>query len=194
MTVNFPGPGELRVFYRVQSLNHSQRLNFQYGTEPTPGDSFANIVVERRGAADTDMATAAAAWGDLIAPLFESGDSEIQRAEVWKYPAQSNNGTFISAQALNDGGSNVAGTKQGGEYIMTFRTEEGGIMRLHFEEVSESAGATQAYGDLPTEYADIVDFVLSVNNWILGRDTSYPIAFIAGYPGQNEAVFRKRFR
>lgn len=77
-----------------------------------------------------------------------------------------------------------------------FRTKEGGTMRITLQEATQAVGSPVAYGDLGAVRQALVDYVelVAEGAYFLGRDTSYPLAFTRMFPGQNEAIFKKRFR
>jgi hypothetical protein len=78
--------------------------------------------------------------------------------------------------------------------IFTFRTLEGGLMKINIEEGNRASGISIAAGALTGTEADFVAYVVSDDGWFLGRDTSYPIAALYLHPGQNEAIFKARYR
>lgn len=195
MAANYPGPYELRIFYTTMELTHVQKLNIDFDSPPSPGDLFSSMDVVTIANQLPTLETYVDAYAALVAALLDDGVSTIDRAELWEYEPLSYDATFISAYDIAIAGTDEVQTiKQAGEYILTFRTTEGGIMRMHFLEMTEGKGPSKTYAELPTPYQDIVDFVLGDGGGFLARDTSFPIAFIKGHPGENEAIFRKRWR
>lgn len=203
MALNYPGPYEVRIYYTVTigtvALEHTQRLNCECSPNPSPGEPFDDIVVINRGPLGggpgfSGLHTAVDAYVALMRPLFHSGSANIDRAELWRYEEDSFEASFVSAYNIDLAGSSAVAATPAGEVIMTFRTIEGGIMKLAYEEASFAAGASASLGIITGPFAAMRDYVLSSSNWILARDTSYPFAGYRFNPGSNEAIFKKRYR
>ena len=199
MVDNFPGPYEVRLSYQTTSasiaLDHTQRLNCDLTAVPTPGDDYSNINPKTRGGIATpDLAAAMEAWLALIAERFFTSTT-FGTIELWSYVPLTYDATFISAYSPTiAAGLSVTVTNPMMQEVMTFRTQEGGIMRI---QLMEGVIATNERSPYPTLNADIdaiFDFVKSSVNWVLARDTSYPFAALNHLGGQNEKLFRQRFR
>jgi hypothetical protein len=69
-------------------------------------------------------------------------------------------------------------------------------MRINLMESVQGVSVPKSSGDLNASQAALVNYVIDplTGNYFLGRDTSFPFAFTRMYPGQNEAVFKRRFR
>lgn len=199
MVQNFPGPYELRFSQTALALTtpleHTQRMNIALTGDPTPGTSFTNInAITRGGVSTPDLAAVVEAWLTLIAPRFE--DLTVFGAvELWKYEAQSFDASFISAYSpTKTAGDSPSPTQLAGQEIYTFRTLEGGIMRLNFMETVAVYSTPKPFPTgAPTQDA-IFNFIIGTLNWALGRDTSYPFAGLRFLAGQNEKSFRQRYR
>lgn len=199
MVQNFPGPYELRLTMTALAasdpLRHTQRLNLQLTATPSPGDAFNNInAVTRGGTATPDLAAAVEAWLTLIAPRFATL-TVFGAVELWKYQPLTFEANFISAyNPTKVAGNNANPTVKSNQEIYTFRTLEGGIMRINLLETVRAVGLVQPYPTANTSADAIFDFITGSTNWILARDTSYPFASMNFLPGQNEKSFRQRFR
>lgn len=198
MALNFPGPYEVRLVYSTTPagfpiLIHEQRLNCQIDSAPVPGETFDNITVLTRSGANIALDVAVDDWLVLIKPMFGT-TTEFVLAELWKYAPDSFDATFISSYEILELGTGVGATQVAGQVIQTFRTINGGIMRLSFMESSIASGVSQTPPFTPAVFNTIADFVTSASNWIYARDNSYPIARFKVNPGQNEALFKRRFR
>lgn len=199
MVQNFPGPYELRLSYVTQvaavPLTHTARYNLDLTAAPTPGDDFTNINVKTRGGISTpDLAAVVEAWLALLAPRHATATS-FGVLELWAYAPLSFDATFVSAYSPTIVvGTNVTGIRVAGMETYTFRTTEGGILRLVGIETSVTTNDRIPYPTGTSSADDIFDFVKGLTNWILGRDTSYPFAALNFLGGQNEKTFRQRFR
>lgn len=199
MAINFPGPYELRIFYTVAvsgglTLTHSQRLNVALTADPDPGTAFGLITVNRGGASTDTLETVLNEWIALVRTIYNTSNTSFTLAELWKYEAQSFEASFVSAQDISLGGSAAGGNVVTGQAIFTFRSAEGGVLKVNFMESILASGNKLQYAALSADGKAIVDYIIAVDGPFLARDTSQPFAFIATYPGQNEALFKKRFR
>lgn len=204
MAINFPGPYEIRLFYTVDGtpggpLQHEQRLNIDVAGTPTPGSAFVDISVNTSEALTVDLDVVVEEWITTLAPLFSSGVS-FDFVELWHYPTpQSFDANFVSTyQPTANSGSSGSSTQLASQGIYTFRTIEGGIMKVSLMEQVHAPNVRESYSDLTAARQALVDYVLGggaiAGARFLGRDTSYPFAFIAYFPGQNEAIFKNRYR
>lgn len=199
MARNFPGPYELRFTYETDvsgiTLNHTQRVSLDLVAPPSAGDAFNNInAITRGGSAQPDLAAACEAWLALIAERFAVG-VVFGIIELWKYAPLTFDATFISSYNP----TLVAGVATGSVVVTqqetyTFRTVEGGVMRLQLMESVFASNDKNAYPTGVAVVDAIFDFVKSDVNWVLARDTSYPFAALNHLGGQNEKLFRLRFR
>lgn len=200
MVTNFPGPYEVRIEYTTlvgtAPLIHTQRLNLDLTAVPSPGTAFNNINVITRGLSATpDLAAAIEAWLTIVAARF-SDTTTFGIIELWSYAPVSFDATFISAYSptVIAGSDAINPTQVATQEIYTFRTVEGGVMRVTW---LESVSGSQVPVSFPTGNASInaiEAFIVSSVNWILARDTSYPFASMRFLGGQNEKTWRQRFR
>lgn len=204
MAINYPGPYEIRIRYLDDTLagpdlEHIQRLNVDLVGNPAQADDFGNYEFnDKAGATGVDLATLVEDYLAVFNALY-SANCDIGLIDLWKYPtAQSFDSVFWStytptANAGTAAGSNVAAAQD----IYTFRTQEGGVMKLSLMEGESDPGTPQLYNSLSAARQALVDFILfgdgaTYSAPFLGRDTSYPFSFIKRFPGQNEAVWKKR--
>lgn len=196
MTINFPGPCGLRIFYSVDGREHKMEFNFDpVDAVLTPGEPFAGIEAVSKGGSNSNLAD----YIDdvlmpLIQPFYDDTLAAFDRAEVWQYTPGTYQATFISAYSIGLPGTDDGSVIPAAEQIWTFRSAEGGIMRVHFEEPNTLPGASVGYGAMGAVGQAFVDAFLADENVFLARDTSYPIAFMRQHPGQNEAVWKLIYR
>lgn len=202
MATNFPGPYELRFFYSTAvsgaaTLTHVQRLNCDVSGTPAPGEDPGAVQITRRVAsldpAEDWMSFVAAEWANLLKP-YASSNMNIIRCELWKYAPESFEGEFVTVHPLAVAGTNGVAIVPASQVIHTFRTLEGGVLKINVMEASIAAGQQSPLSAAGSFQGALRDFVLSEANWILGRDTSYPFAAMTYAPGTNEALFKKRYR
>lgn len=194
MALNFPGPQEVRLFYTKAGLAHEARYNVECTTPPAPGTLPANINLVTENVPALNLTTTITSWVALLRPLFSASDVTFDFFELWSYDPVTHLATFICTDTLALAGTNGGAGTQGSQLIFSFRTSEGNNMRLSLMEAAVGTTAVLGYAGLPAAEKAVVDFVLSTDHWMRPRDTSWPRAFIRALYGQNEALFKKRYR
>ena len=199
MAINFPGPYEVRIYYSVSYsvggvLTHSQRLNVRLDADPTPGTAFADINALRRDESPFDLAGEVDDWVLLMKALYSNAGVTIDYAELWKYEDQSYDASFVSTYPIAVAGTNGQATIGAAQSIVTFRTMNGGIMKLSFMESVVAEGSKDTLPFSSAQLDAIADAVVAGTVPWYGKDNSYPFACIAAFNGKNEALFKRRFR
>lgn len=196
MATNFPGPYQADIHYttivNTVPLDHVAKLNVDCAGPLVPGMDFSGIDFVTKGAGLVNGLAAVLDWADLIKTQF-AADTTINRVELWSVAPESFDRTFISTADIAIDGTHPNGTIPASQLIFTFRSQEGGIMRLNLMEATTLPAVPVAFPTGTASYNNIANFVTSDDNWILARDTSYPIAAIRFLPGQNERLFKVRF-
>lgn len=199
MALNYPGPYQLRIFYSttVSSivLQHVQSLNINVDPAPDPGDAFSTIQPVYPGAAAyTDLADMVDDYVLDMKAMYSSAGSTIERAELWRYETESFDAEFVSAYTLGIAGTSGGTTSSASQSITTIRTTNGGVFRLVFMESIIIPGVTDPGTISNSNLNNIVGKIESGELPFLGRDNGWPFARIAHYPGQNEALWKRRNR
>jgi len=194
MAINYPGPYQVRIFYTISTRTHVVRLNVNLAADPLPGDAFSTINAVQRNGTNIPLNTAVSAFVVHWAKFFNNASVLITHAELWKYDAASFDAQFVSVFDINAPGTIAAATVQASQVILTFRTQEGGIMRIDALDTWWPQSASLSYSGIGTAAQLFVDAIVSPTNVWLARDTSYPFSFLRLHPGQNERLFRKIYR
>jgi hypothetical protein len=170
-------------------------LNVQVLGDPEPGTPAEDIRIVKRDTTEWDLDEFALAWITLVEGLYHTSVG-IGQFELWQYPTpQTFDAVFITASDVADVGISASAYNPASQQTISFRSQEGGNMRLTFLETSITSAA--GYESPPYTNAQLEAlrlWVLSGSNPILARDTSQPIAAIRWSKGQNEAVFKRRYR
>lgn len=201
MTLNFPGPQQLRIFYTIDAeslgaLQHVMQLNFISAVTPlTPGTAFVDIDVVKAGSGQSHLEVTTDDLVVLLKALLAADDATIDYAECWQFDVGTFDATYISSYTIGVAGTAVVAATAAAEAIYSFRSQEGGNMRVVLMELSTPPGASLGYSDLNAANQAWVDhFKHATLAPYVARDTSYPIAFTRLHPGQSEALFKKRYR
>lgn len=191
---NFPGPYEVEILYIVAGEDHIQRINTDVQGSPSIGDDSSTITLETRNGAGVDFETAVDDYIAIVDGVFNATDTEFVSATLNRYEPLSTAKDFISQYDIGLPGIHASPTNLAHQYTTTYRTQEGGIMRLMFLETVLGTEVSVPLSSVTGEFDTLADFVISPANWMLARDTSYPITKLKGTGGENERLFRLRFR
>ena len=212
MTINYPYPTVVKVFYTFNNLEHIHTV----GVRPAPTTMLAQAGLNPalyllEGFDGTEYAfddfvtgyVEAPAYLDTVPPtgnagfawLFGGGTS-FTRAELWRFPEQSLDGQFLCAVDLDFvGRSPIAGVSLL-QTTYTMRSSEGGTLRLTCMEAGQTAEFNQApFTPLSNREKTFLNkWYLSQNTPVIARDGGRAVAFLKRSNGQNEALFKKRHR
>ena len=200
MATNFPGPYEIRLYYTTivaaVAIQHSARYNLRLATDPDPGTAFADIDALRRDDSPFALDGEIDDWVTLMQGIYNNstGVSSIDYAELWGYEPESFDAHFISTYPINVAGSVATSITAYGQAIVTFRTTLGGIMKLNFMECVIGIGGIDTLPFSNANLDTLADAVVAGTVPWMARDNGYPFACIALYPGQSEALFKRRVR
>lgn len=190
---NFPGPFTVEIFYTVDGLEHKQELNCKVQGSVTPGQDPVSIDILQRDGTTLTLASAVSAYVDVIKTRFD-GTTTFDRYDFWEYTPLTNVRKYIASGNIGVTGTSTATRRKAGQDTYTFRTQEGGIMRLIQMESVTNDDSQKRLSELGGTQLAIVSYITDATGWILARDTSYPIAFLRVSNTQNERTYRERFR
>lgn len=196
MALNFPGPGIAEIFYTCDGLQHKQTLSVNMAGTPTPGDAPQNYSLVQRNNITVDFDAWVEQWLGYLAPFYADHFATFDRADLWWSDQTSFDRIFLTTysptQAPSGSGQQVVADQQ----TMSFRTLGGGQMRVVTLEASGGISQNQRSG-YPTGDAEtdaLMAYVISDASPLLGRDTTPPYSAISISRGQNEVLWRKRYR
>lgn len=193
MAFNFPGPYQVIIEYTVDGLTHNLALNCDVVGDPAPGTVMSSIDVVTRGGGSDTIITAVEDLVTILKQWYTAADTFV-KFDLWKYTPYSFDKLWISTHSLAISGTSGSSTVKAGELIFTARTQEGGLWKLTLEESVVGTFEKTAWGAVGGTAATLLALVEGTDNWMLARDTSYPIAGMNYLHGQNERIFRKRYR
>ena len=190
MAHNLLYPGFIKLFYTSVSLDHVAILPCVPEISGTPS---VYRLVNKAG-------TSPQTWQDEIddyvavaKALLPSSTGVFTSAELWTIETEESDPIFREVHPLG-----VAATGSGtpgapGQLVHTARTQEGGISKQYL--LGVITGANGRF--LPPSFSANAaieawaDYVVSAATWIVGRDTSYPIASIKVLSKTNDALRRR---
>lgn len=201
MPVNYDGRMELRLFYtttinsRPLAHRYTVDVNIPSPDAVDPGTPFADISCENRNGSTQTLADATASIEAVVKPIYRP-TTEFSRWELWRYPAEpSTNPAFVSALVLGVPGTAAAGVDLDAQQLtITYRTIGGNQARVQFMEHFITGNGYQTAPLTPAALQSLAALYIGLNQPFLGRDNTPMLAIIGCGLGQNEKLFRKRFR
>lgn len=198
MPINYDGVYEVRIKYSTTPasfsvLEHWHTIDVRLNAEPDPGDLFSVIETLRHDGSvsdlETDVDNYIAVLDDIMATT-----TDFVLAELWKYPAEGEDGVYVSAYEIGATGAVATGATVAHQFTLTLRSVDGGIMRCQMME-SALTILTQFTFPFPAGNGSTISNYLrgTTHPWV-ARDDSRPIAAIKISGTQNEKLARKRYR
>lgn len=191
MTLNFPGPYEFRMFYTVLTRQHVQKLSMDVVAPPNVGDPFSTITAKCRDENVVALNTAADAWVVVMKAFLKSTEATITHAELWKYTTGTFDATYLASYNISVAGTSAGVANPSSQIIYTFRSDNGGIMRVVLMDTTVDPGPAQVFADLSAASLAVVNLVNSDASPWMARDNGYTHAFLRFLPGQSERWFKK---
>lgn len=200
MAINFPGPYEVEFPYNVPlsgvSVGHVLRVNCAAVGTPAPGTPASSVNLQTiAGTPATLQACADGLWDRIR--IFLNTTATSLPFILWKYTPGTFAKTFITSGTLTNPNGSSSNPNLAAHYLkMTFRSASGGIMGVMVSEDAQG-GDTQiplAANPAGNGYEQFAAYVISSAGWMLARDDSFPLVPYRLSFGENEAIWKKRFR
>jgi len=195
---NYPGPYELRLFYTTNEpvviADHVLRLSFRVAGDPEPGTPFDAIqTLNKSGSPSNPVSAVLLDLLTFVRPFYLPA-VDFVRAEVWKYPPQSFDALFISAQNVGTGGNGTGTTTIAGQLIFTFRTSLGGVMKVDLRGTTVTPREKLSFPTAFSSFNNLAGYFLAAGTPFIGRDNGVPIAPMFALAGQNERAWKRVYR
>jgi hypothetical protein len=176
-------------------MSHVMQFNLDLVNPPTLGDDFADIDVVPRVVAAHPLSIVTDEVVALLQPLYNSNDATFDYAELWKFEDLTFDASYITTYNIGELGTSVDPTAPANQVIFTFRTFEGGVMKVVLQESHHNAGGSVNYANMAAADQALADYMTGdADCFFLARDTSYPFLVLRVHPGQSESTFKRRFR
>jgi len=196
MAANLAGPYQIRIDYLTGGLTHRKNLNCAVIGTPAAGTPDETVLFQTAGDGNVDMRTCVTEYWAFARQFFSSSTS-VTLVELWKAVGD-DVWDYVTSLGVNlpVGSDTVNPYVPAHQAILTFRSANGGIARDVFMEDVSSSNAQSALvangaGGAPEQLAA---YWMSGACWMLARDDSFPIAPLRFSNGQNERIWRKRYR
>jgi hypothetical protein len=163
-------------------------------TDPPVGSDTTTLQAQTRDNNAVNLAAYLSAYSLFVRPLF-STSVQFSSWELWRYDNEpSLRSTYIGVVGSPFTGSSSNSPVPAAQATFTFRTLGGGIARLQFMEHVIPASSSDFLPSSNPAVNALVNFAAANDTAIVGRD-DWPlyVPYKESY-GQNEALFRRRFR
>jgi hypothetical protein len=199
MARNFPGPFELEYLLQVQGLTHRIRYSVIALGNPQPGDLASGIQLLTRGGSPILLNAAISQfWAQRVRAFYRATD-QIVSVTLWRYLPNSFQKIFITQGIVDspNGAINLPNppTALANQQTFTFRSAAGGIAKLVLLETTIGGNSTIPF-PVPNAPAinNLANWAVSADSHIVARDNGFLIVPLRLSQGENEAIWRKRYR
>lgn len=188
MTHSSMYPGYCKLKYTRGSVPHRQILPVYWAGAPTPG-SEPTLTLKNASTVAAD--TAIAAYVAAIKPQFHSGVTFVE-AEWWRMDSEISDPYYLWTTSLNVAGTSGGTTQVAGQAVFTFRSQNGGILRLYYMETTDTPNTVvnPPYG-AGTITKAVADYVTAGTSWITARDNGFLVAPIRKLTKTNDKLRKK---
>lgn len=195
---NYDGQYEVSVIYDTEPtgfpiLEHTMTFDVLPVTTVVPGLDFSDIEIELRNGATSFLDVAVDALVAGLIALYPA-TANIIRAELNYIPEGTFAKTFISSFPIGEEGTNVADSQVAYQATYTFRSIGGGSARLQLMESSIISNSKVSYPYGSSALNAIPDLLTAPTGFMIARDNTFVFSNLHLSSGQNERLFRKRFR
>lgn len=177
----------------LATMAHVSRAYVRVDAEVFTGEPFDSIGLITGNGLDQTLEDLTTDYLGAIDNLFPAA-TDFGRWELWKQPVGTKDRVWIATKEIGTNGVATPAARPAGMATWTFRTRDGKYMKITFMETSFTADQRT----LPPYTGD----VLGLANIIRSATQSFTNVHnatavdgnIAFSPGQNEEIYKKRFR
>lgn len=179
--------GEVIINYSGVTIPHKSHLPVKFVAPPVPG--FAPEFLTQDGGS-IEFAAAITSWVEAFAASFDS-TTDVASTEVYAIDEETQERTFIWGQNVVAEGTGVTANIPYVEGVFVFKTVSGKPLKIYTMEGTYAAGVRNV-GSVPADgRSDIVDYILSPDNWICGQSGTYPLLFKTFTSKVNDVLRRR---
>lgn len=196
MATNFPGPYEIDYTLLISGIERHIRYNCVPTTTPTPGAPLSTVNLMTRSGTPRAADTCVNELWTWVRLQYSNAVS-CTGVTLSRYTPASFEKTYVTAATVSTpAGGNVAATVLASQRVMSYRSANGGILKLTFIEGiftgnTRLALVANASG---TNDQKLAAYTIGATSWMVARDDGFAIAPVYLTDGQNERAFKQRFR
>jgi hypothetical protein len=195
MTVRPPGPFLLDIPYVQTGEVHHFTVNCDVVGPATIGLAPTVVTMRSQGSGPLLLSGAADDLWDVVRPLMPDTTVATQYV-LWKYNGTNLDKTFISGGTLTaPNGSSDGDVVLASQAIFTFRSGGGNTGKLVVNDTPIDSNFRGPWGTGGIGVtAALKTYLLSPDCIVMARDRSFPVAALNESFGQNEKLWRRRYR
>lgn len=179
-------PNSITIHYTSNGHDHNMTIPVGVVSGSAPA-----WLLPTRDASTVDWRTAMDAFAALLAPVFDTASS-IDYAELFTYEATGSPAEFLAAHTIDVSGSNVGAAVDFVQAVFPFKSVGGNSLRLTLLESVSGADVHVPYASVVSGFSDILDFVLSDDDWLITRGGTFPIVSLGMTSKVNDKL-RERY-
>jgi len=179
-------PNSITIHYTSNAHDHVMVLPVGVVAGSAPG-----WTLPVRSGSPVDWRDAVDDFAALLAILIATGGS-VDYAELFTYEATDSPAEFLAAHTIDEAGSNSDPAQDFVQSVFPFKAVGGNSLRLTILETTALADIHVPYTSIGLGFIDVVDFILSDDDWIITRGGTYPTVSLGMTTKINDKL-RKRF-
>jgi hypothetical protein len=162
-------PNSITIHYTTNAHDHLMVLPVGVVAGSAPG-----WTLPVRTGSPVDWRDAVDAFALLLASIIKT-DGSFDYAELFTYEATDSPAEFLAAHTIDQDGLSSSSTVPFVQSVFPFKAVGGNSLRLTVLEGVNAANIHQPYSSVPDDgNKDILDFILSDDDWIITRGGTYP--------------------
>lgn len=191
MVQNSLYPGFVKLNYKRGAITHTATLPVLPQGVPTVGTEPSFF--QKNGTAAL-MSTLVNAFVTVWRPFLFT-DMDIQSADYWSVPGPDGDPVWIYSHLIGLQGSGTGSTAAAGEAVMSFRTDQGGLLKIYWMEPYAAllTVPVQSYPFPAGGTTTFANYMLGGTSWVVGRDGGAPAVPIKFTTKTNDALRRKLY-
>lgn len=195
MARNYPGPYEVEINYRVSNMLHVMRLSCIVQGTPNVGDIPSSISLLTRSGQPRSLVACVDDFWAFMRQAFNT-TTVAEGYTLWRYYPSSFQRDYVTAGTIaNPAGTRTIPTQLASQAVITLRSAAGGILKVNVLEHVELSQQRHPYSASSNDWFQrVAQFLVSQNGWAVARDNGFPVVGLRTSFGQNEAIWRKRYR
>jgi hypothetical protein len=198
MPENLPGPYEIEFTltgWTTPTREHVFRVSVAALGSPAFGTLPTAIDIQKMGGSTAKLNVVANQMWEFLR-LFWNTTITCTGYQLWKYVPGTLGKDFVSTGAVTNPAASGAVGEIAGQLTQTYRSANGGIMKLVLLETNQTGNAkvTLVPNVAGTASQRLAAYIMSADNVVLARDDAYPVNSLRDSRGQNERIWRLIFR
>jgi hypothetical protein len=194
MATNPPGPFLFVIPTITDGLSHDITVNCDVYAEPDPGTDPGDVNMRTKDGEGASLSACANNFWAIVRAAF--GTTTLASTfTLYKLGVNNNDRQFISAGTLATPNGQFGTYVPAQQLTMTWRGGGGGIAKLQLMECNVAGNSrVPSVSSVESVIVGINTFIMSDENFLMARERSFPVASMNASLGQNEKVWRRRFR